>query len=180
MNRKPLAPRRNKQGGFTLIEALVVLIVGVTILAASAAGIGSLFRHSEIATEASNLLLMQDRLRDLSNGKEYYTGINNKLAIRYKAIPDNMTLNGNQILNSWNGDVNIGATDQGKHYFIDYYKVPAEACQKLVLKLRHSGWERIEINSVAIPANLSLADLGKRCDAGGSNGNKMAFLGGPT
>jgi len=180
MNRNNKTPCRERQGGFTLIEALCVLIVGVTVLAASAAGIGSLFRTSEIATEASNILLMRDGLKNLSNGKEYFAGINNALAIQYKAVPPNMAKNGNKIFNAWNGDVNIGATDSNKVFFIDYYKVPAEACQKLVLKLRSSEWKRIEVNSVAVPDGVTLADLGKRCAGGGTNGNKLAFVSGPT
>jgi type II secretory pathway pseudopilin PulG len=170
--------RRDRRLGFTLIEALVVMIVGTTLLAVSAAGIGKVFRNSEIAAEASNILLMQDRVRDLRNGKENYKGLSNALAISNNVVPPNMARKGNKIFNAWNGEVVFSAVDGGTHYLIDYYKVPIEACQRLVMRMGQSGWERIQINSADIPAGISLADLGKRCDAGGSNGNKVGFVGG--
>ncbi|WP_175885593.1 type 4 pilus major pilin [Burkholderia sp. BCC0044] len=167
----------SRQQGFTLIEALVVMIVGIVILAASAAGIGKLLRNSEISTEASNITLMRDNLKDLRNGKDYFTGIKNSLAIRYKAIPANMSWSGEKIVNAWGGDVNIGSTDGGKVFFIDYYNVPTEACQMLVLKLGTLGWKRIQINDAKIQENFTLADLGKFCKDDSGDRNKMAFVG---
>ncbi len=153
------------------------MIVGIIILGAAAAGIGKLFRNSEVSTETSNILQMRAVLRDLvGDGNHGFKDMTNALAIQYKAIPTNMMIQGDEkIYNSWGGLVNIGPTDNGESLFIDYYNVPPDACQRLVLALG-SSLKRIQINDQPIPENVTLKDLGTRCDAGGKDGNKIAFV----
>ncbi|WP_175885443.1 type 4 pilus major pilin [Burkholderia sp. BCC0044] len=166
--------RGKAQKGFTLIETLVVMIVGIVILAAAAAGIGKLFRASEITEEAANLVQLRTQLDSL-NSYGGYKGITNAVAIKFKAIPTNMSVKDNKISNIWGGDVVLGSAQSGRNVYIDYHKVPADACQQLVLKLANAGWAHININNQTISATPTLKDIGKRCEDGGDN-NMVTFV----
>ncbi|WP_208456192.1 type 4 pilus major pilin [Burkholderia sp. BCC0044] len=160
--------RVDGQKGFTLIEALVVMIVGIVILAAAAAGIGKLFRSSEIATEAENITQMSATLKNLKNGANGYTGLSNALAVQYKAVPATMTTStgdkgATNLFNTWNGAVNITAANSNQAYQIEYQGVPAEACQQLALKLRNAGWASVKAGTTDITSTTSLTDIGTAC-----------------
>ncbi|MGN6092931.1 MAG: type 4 pilus major pilin [Luteibacter jiangsuensis] len=157
--------RFDSQKGFTLIEALVVMIVGIVILAAAAAGIGKLFRTSEISTEAANVTQMAANLRSLKNGANGYTGLDTKLAIQYKAVPANMTQDATAgtIFNSWNGAVTIGTTTSKQEYTIEYANVPDDACMQLVQKLANAGWSKVEAGGKTLTPTSSLSDIQAGC-----------------
>ncbi|MBB5390522.1 MULTISPECIES: type 4 pilus major pilin [unclassified Herbaspirillum] len=163
-----------RQRGFTLIEALVVMIVGIVILAAAAAGIGKLFRSSEIATESGNITQIAASVRALKSGVDGYKGLDNALAIQYKAIPSNMAQDAKTgaILNVWTGQVDIKASANDQAFSITYPKVPEEACQQLLLKLRSGGWASVTTGGEggqAITPSSSLADVRKACASPDSN-----------
>ncbi|WP_175885513.1 type 4 pilus major pilin [Burkholderia sp. BCC0044] len=174
MHSNKSVPRHGGQQGFTLVEALVVMIVGIVILAAAAAGIGKLFRSSEIATEAENITQMSANLRNLKNGANGYAGLKNSIAVQYKAVPATMTVStttqGDEttstIKNTWNGEVEIKAHgDSNQTYSIKYGDVPPEACQQLVLKLRNAGWSSLTAGSAEITSATSLSAIGDACKA---------------
>ena len=160
-------PRYARPKGFTLIETLVVMIVGIVILSTAAAGIGRLFRHSEISTEANNIMQMTANLRNLRNGTKGYKHLTNWVAVKYKAVPATMsqdTENGH-VSNTWNGDVFIQSVAPDDQAFsILYTKVPSEACQQLTLKLRGAGWSRMLAGEALITSGTSLSEIGKACD----------------
>jgi type II secretory pathway pseudopilin PulG len=163
--------RHGEQKGFTLIEALVVMIVGIVILAAAAAGIGKLFRSSEITEEVSNITQMQSQLTSLSRS-DRNTYIQAEDAIRFKVIPANMTVKNNRIFNAWGGPVLVSAWQGLPH--VDYLDVPADACSQLVLKLRDTGWRYVYINQQRVTTTSTLKDIGGYCQAGGDR-NFLAF-----
>lgn len=185
MNSKEAVSKRGGQAGFTLIEALVVMIVGIVILAAAAAGIGKLFRSSEISTEAENITQMSANIRNLKNGANGYAGLKNAIAVQYKAIPATMTVSTTRqgdettstIHNTWNGEVKIAPVGSSNQAFsITYDNVPDEACQQLVLKLRNAGWAKLRAGSNDILPDTSLARIGEDCHADGSSGNQLTFI----
>ena len=165
------------QKGFTLIEALVVMIVGIVILAAAAAGIGKLFRSSEISTEAENITQMSATLKNLKNGANGYAGLSNQLAVQYKAVPATMTSSsddkGTKLFNTWNGEVKIEPALGAQAFQISYADVPAEACQQLSLKLRNAGWSSMTAGGTAITPATSLTEIGTAC---GSDKNALVFV----
>ncbi|NHB60902.1 type 4 pilus major pilin [Photorhabdus sp. RW14-46] len=182
MNKKVNVLRGAKrQLGFTLIEALVVMIVGIVILAAAAAGIGKLFRASEISTESSNITQMAANLKSIKNGAKGYDSLDNKIAINYKVVPTNMTQDGKSgiIFNSWNGKVTISPGDTTAQTFkIEYQNVPDEACQQLSLKLRVAGWSKMTVgggggkgqqSATEIKSDSTLAQIEAACNANDEN-----------
>jgi Tfp pilus assembly protein PilV len=169
-------PPHKGQKGFTLIEALVVMIVGIVILAAAAAAIGKLFRSSEVAEEASNITQLRAQLVSLSRSDpDAY--LENAQAIQFKAFPANMTVKGSQVFNVWGGPVHASAL-HGKADIV-YFNVPADACQQLILKLWKAGWEAIDVNGDKMATHPALGtptlkDVGDRCKAGGDK-NSVGF-----
>jgi prepilin-type N-terminal cleavage/methylation domain-containing protein len=154
------------QHGFTLIEALVVMIVGVVILAAAAAGIGKLLRSSEISETASDIMQISANIRNLRGAAHGYEYLNNMVAKRYKAIPANMSQDASTdtITNLWGGDVLIGPdADNNEAFFILYTQVPAEACQQLTLKLRGASWSSVTAGHTLITPKSSLETIGDAC-----------------
>ncbi|WP_175885516.1 type 4 pilus major pilin [Burkholderia sp. BCC0044] len=173
MIRNKSVPRLDNQRGFTLIETLVVMIVGIVMLAAAAAGIGKLFRASEITEEASNIMHMRAQLDEL-NKQNHFKGITNDLAIKFNIVPANMAVQGSNISNVWGGMVRFGAPTNGKRVSIDYFGVPADACQQLVLKIGNAGWDHVNINDNLLSWPLTLMNVGAECKDG--NGNKLTFV----
>ncbi|NID04703.1 type IV prepilin [Luteibacter jiangsuensis] len=140
------------------------MIVGIVILAAAAAGIGKLFRTSEISTEAANITQMAANLRSLKNGANGYTGLDTKLAVQYKAVPANMSqTSAGVVKNSWNGDVTIGETTTHQEYTIEYANVPDDACMQLVQKLANAGWSKVEAGGKTLTPTSSLSDIQAGC-----------------
>ncbi|VVE75197.1 Major structural subunit of bundle-forming pilus [Pandoraea anapnoica] len=164
-----------RQSGFTLIEALVVMIVGVVILAAAAAGIGKLFSTSDISTEANNITQMQANTKSVKNGGQGYKGLNNTIAQQYNIVPVNMAQDttAHTISNAWNGAVVFGTASGDQAYTIVYNQVPTEACTQLAQKLSTAGWGSIDVGGKKITSASSLADIGTACSA--SNSNTMTF-----
>jgi prepilin-type N-terminal cleavage/methylation domain-containing protein len=168
--------RSKRQAGFTLIEALVVMMVGVVVLAGAAAGIGKLFRSSEISAEASNITQMAASLRSMKNGSAGYTGLTNAVAVSYRAIPANMAQAADgTITNSWGGGVTITAGSSNQSFSIAYANVPAEACQQLALRLRAAGWTSMSIGTAAINGASTLAEIQAACV---SETNTLTFVSG--
>jgi prepilin-type N-terminal cleavage/methylation domain-containing protein len=166
-NRHPL-PHGGKEKGFTLIESLVVLIIGIVVLSASSAGIGKLLRTADIATEISNITQIAANLRNIKSAADGYADINNELMVKLKLIPANMSQSADgTITNSWNGSVNITPI-YGHNFRIDYNNVPAEACQQFALKLRGAGWTWFDVDDVSVRAGtrLGLRQIADMCKGG--------------
>ena len=176
-----LPPCHRRQSGFTLIETLVVTIVGIVILAAAATGVGKLYSSSEISTEAENIAQMFANLKNLKNGHNGYAELRNVTALEYKVVPPNMKVEQYQdgdrksavIHNSWGGLVVIYPEGANKEAFrIQYSDVPSEPCQQLSLKLRNAGWARVRAGSREIMPTSSLGDIAKFC---GKDKNVLFF-----
>lgn len=164
------------QSGFTLIEALVVMVVGVAVLAGAAAGIGRLFAASNVSTEAQNITLIATNIQSMKDGPQGYKALSMATAKAFNVIPGNMTVSGDDkspvVTNVWNGTVTFAPVAGDKSFDITYEGVPAEACNQLALKLKGGGWEAMQAGSASIKAESTLADIDKACKAAGG---KMVF-----
>lgn len=166
--------------GFTLIEALVVMVVGVAVLAGAAAGIGRLFAASNITTEAQNITLIAANVKGMKDGPNGYTALNNGTALQFKAIPENMTVTGSgdsaKISNLWNGEVTLKPTADKKSFDINYADVPEDACKQLALKLKGGGWEKLAAGGKPIAPSATLVDINTACVVpSGKSGLDMVF-----
>jgi prepilin-type N-terminal cleavage/methylation domain-containing protein len=157
------------QSGFTLIEALVVMVVGVAVLAGAAAGIGRLFAASNVSTEAQNITLLSANIKGMKDGPSGYAALSMVNAAAFKAIPENMTMGGTAaaptIVNLWNGDVTVAPVSAGgnKSFSIKYEGVPEDACKQLALKLKGGGWEDLTVKGISIKPTDGLTQIDAAC-----------------
>ncbi len=148
-NMNNLAARR-RQAGFTLLEALVVMVVGVFISAAAFGG-NKLYTASRVSDEASNITQIATNLKPLKNDSRGYADLTVPLALSRNAVPLSMSQTSSTISSPW-GSVTVGPVSvaDSDHHMIAYQNVPEEACQQLALKLRSGGWTTFTVNNQVI------------------------------
>ena len=134
----PGRPKKRAQEGLTLIELLIVIAVGVLILAGVAAFIQRAFSGANLSKETQNINLIMTEMRSIRSAAGY--GAPNAdlvpLMISLELAPPSL-LNGNALVNSWNGSVNVKST--GTSFAIEYEKVPQKDCSKLVTNFSQAG-----------------------------------------
>ncbi|EAC0381156.1 prepilin-type N-terminal cleavage/methylation domain-containing protein [Salmonella enterica subsp. enterica serovar Vitkin] len=134
--------KRSNEDGFTLIEAMVVMIVGVMVLAGAAAGINKLFVANNVSTEAQNIQSIAANMKTVASSEGGYDSIaGNKEAIDLHVFPTNMKINGTDVRNVWGGSVTVAGTADS--YTLTYPSVPAEECIQIASKLRNASWDSV-------------------------------------
>lgn len=134
--------KRSNEDGFTLIEAMVVMIVGVMVLAGAAAGINKLFVANNVSTEAQNIQSIAANMKTVASSEGGYDSIaSNKEAIDLHVFPTNMKINGTDVRNVWGGSVTVAGTADS--YTLTYPSVPAEECIQIASKLRNASWDSV-------------------------------------
>ncbi|EBR7327571.1 prepilin-type N-terminal cleavage/methylation domain-containing protein [Salmonella enterica subsp. enterica serovar Ahuza] len=134
--------KRSNEDGFTLIEAMVVMIVGVMVLAGAAAGINKLFVANNVSTEAQNIQSIAANMKTVASSEGGYDSIaGNKEAIDLHVFPTNMKINGTDVRNVWGGSVTVVGTADS--YTLTYPSVPAEECIQIASKLRNASWDSV-------------------------------------
>jgi len=139
--------RRIKQRGVTAIEAIAVIFVGVVTLAVAAAVIDRLFSNADVSEETSNinsLALSTKGLKTVSGYGPANTNLVPQL-VTTKGIPQNMTVTGGIIYNTWGGVVTV--VSNGPNFDIGYGGVPQDACVTLAAKVNKGAFSTVRVNS---------------------------------
>ena len=140
---------RNKLiGGFTLIETLVVVSVGIIFVALSLGMFRTISSDVKIRVESENLKTMFVKL-DAIYKDTRSVSLNNSFALKSNVVPKNMDLIGDNIKHSWRGNVIIeGYPNEENSFSIKYTKVPdGKHCGKLIKAQKMVGWDRFFIGS---------------------------------
>ena len=136
---KCLPIRSKTQSGFTAIELLIVIVVGLVIAAVAGGRIAGLFGKSDEATESGNYQSLIAAAKSLRTNQGYGTTGTNLVPsmIAIKAIPSLMTVSAGKLYNTWNGEVTLVSTGIG--YTVSTAGLPSDMCIKIAKGMSGSG-----------------------------------------
>ncbi len=164
-----------KQRGFTALELIVVLIVGMSIIALAASKMDLLFGKANVFEEISNLNILHTNLKSLKTSSGYGNAETDLVPqlISIKGLPQNMNTLDKQPRNLWGGPVHIKSTIAG--FSIRYENVPAEACIQLATQSNRGGaFATVKVNSAAaVSGEYSAAKASADCSS--SVGNTLIW-----
>ncbi len=159
------------QRGFTALELIVVLIVGMGIIALAASKMDLLFGKANVFEEISNLNILHANLKSLKTASGY-GNVNTDLVqqlISIKGIPQNMSVVNKEPRNLWGGAVALKSTGAG--FSIKYENVPEQACIQLATQANRGGaFATVKVNSAAaVAGEYTTAKASADCSAGVNN-----------
>jgi prepilin-type N-terminal cleavage/methylation domain-containing protein len=160
-----------RQKGFTALELIVVLIVGLGIIALAASKMDLLFGNANISEEISNINTLLSNTKNLKTVSGYGATGTDLIPelISTSGIPKNMTLADGLPYNVWGGAVAV--TSSGTGFAIVYQRVPQDACIKLATKTNKGGtFATVQVNDAhAITGEYTAAQANTDCRAGAEN-----------
>ncbi len=160
-----------KQAGFTAIELIVVLIVGLGIIALAAGKMDQLFGNSNLSEEIGNVNTIFANARSLKTSSGYGTSgtdLTSQL-VAINGVPRNMSVVSGVMYNLWGGSVPVVSTGSG--FTVTTNTVPMDACIKMTTKVSKGGtFASIKINAnTAVTGEVTSATATTQCNSSTSN-----------
>lgn len=127
---------RNDQSGRSMVEMLGVLAIIGVLSVGGIAGYSKAMTKFKINKTMDQVSMLVANIRTLYSGQRNYSGLDNKTAIGFGIIPNEMYSSSSKIVNAFNGDVTIqsatsssgGSTTADKAFQIQYMGLSREAC----------------------------------------------------
>lgn len=142
------------QKGFTALELIVVLIVGLGIITLAASKMDMMFGGSNLSEEIDNVNTLMSNTKSLKTSSGYGAATTNLVPalINSDGIPKNISVVSNVPYNVWGGAIAIVSTGTG--FTISYAGVPQEACIKMATKSNRSGaFSQVKVGAAAAVTN---------------------------
>ncbi len=148
---------RKKQGGFTLVELVVVLAIIVAAIGAIIARQMSASQTSKVQSEAGNLQAIVGKVNSTFAGRPNYVGATTAFLLAQGAFPTSM-VNGGAVVNTWQGAVTVAAGAGNTTVDITYAGVPTSACIELVANTSRS-YNEVTVGATKTKNGAAVADL---------------------
>lgn len=161
------------QAGFTAIELIVVLIVGLSIIGLAASRMDMLFAGSGVSEEMGNVSTLLASTKQLKTRSGYTSGTLLGQLQDIGGIPKNMQISGSgsstSVTNTWGGSVAVSGNGAG--FSIEYGDVPKDACIQLATKANKGGmFTGVKINGGAeITDEVTSAAAASGCSSANAN-----------
>lgn len=160
-----------KQAGFTAIEVMVVLTVGLGIIALSSGKLDMLFGGSNLTEEVSNINTLLVNIKSLKTTSGYGaagTDLTTQLSA-IGGVPRNISVASNVMYNNWGGTIVPKSTGTG--FTIADGSLPMDVCIKIATKTSKSGaFSTIAINANgAITGEVTSAVATTQCNSAAAN-----------
>lgn len=171
MNMKYERPIRNEvQGGFSLIELMIVLALGAVILFAAIGNYGSTNSQAQTDAEVRNLNSLIPMIKQtFGTAQGNYTGLSNGIMRRAANFPNTMAHPSDPelIRHSWADDgVELGVSGTNDEFFtITYKDVPGNSCQDLLTRV-YRFFTEVTVNSTTVDG---VASISSNCVPNASN-----------
>lgn len=127
--------RSKAQGGFGLLEMILVFILVIGAAAVVFTMFGSAKPSAEASNESQELSTLAANLQGTFGLGRDYSNLTDASAVQAKAVPENMvsgTTAAPTIINGWGGDLTLGPGANKTQFSIEYAGIPAAACVKFV------------------------------------------------
>lgn len=166
------------QGGFSLPElALVLIIIGV--LAAGATAIfAPILAGAQASTQSQIVDTVDSRIQRIYNKANTFTGVNISDLASADVFPANMVnAAGDTVTHEWNGNVTLDDARQldglpaGRAYWQDWAAVPRDVCLDFVTGV--NGASQINIEGTAVKLRGSEIDATAATAECGGNGTQL-------
>lgn len=131
--------RQKKQFGFLSIEAIVVLVIVLGLLALGASKMDILTGNSNATEELSNVQTLFAATKGLKTSAGYGTSGTDLMAthIANGSVPKNVSVVGGVAKNLYGGTLTVTSTGTG--FSVSQAALPSDACIKLALKVSAGG-----------------------------------------
>lgn len=130
---------RKSQAGFTMIEAMIAIVIGLVVVGAAVALSGDGTRSSRVQGEVTSLGQLFSQIPNLRSNSGYgANGTNLVPALRQnKAIPAQISDTGTTLANKWGGAITV--TSNGLGYVVSTAGLPPEGCANVAQRLSGSA-----------------------------------------
>ncbi|MDH0341961.1 type 4 pilus major pilin [Chromobacterium haemolyticum] len=163
--------QKKKQGGFTAIEVMVVIIIGIVIYALSTGKLSQLFGKSNVSEEISNVNTLLANTKQMKTTSGYGASGTNLVPqlISAGGVPPNVSVIGGVLYNTWGGAITIVSTGAG--FTIQQATVPQDACIAMVTKIAKGGaFFSTKVNAAtAVTGEYTTAQANTDCTSATSN-----------
>lgn len=141
---------KKSERGFTVLEIMIVVVVGLLLLSTSGKWAPMLFGGSKLGSAQQDLGALRINIQKTYLDLRTYSSISNDELIASVAVPPNM-LNADKtaIVNAWNGDVTVSPADGGRSFTIELALIPQAECVKLAA-FQFDTWESVSVNGTEL------------------------------
>ena len=160
---------RQGQYGFTVLEAVIVLIIAGFIISNVAKMSSKGFSSSKLTDTEQNLLVMRADIQGMFTSSNDYSGLDNALVIKAGLVPKSF-IKANTLVNAWGGDINIATDASNASWSIEFTKIPQEECTKLAV-FQPDAWLNVSVNG----SDVSGGDVSAATNACGES-NTITFV----
>lgn len=145
----PITRSSRAIGGFTLIELVVVLVLGIILVVVGAVGVARALESSKVRTEARNLNELIAATQSLRSPSGYPSGMISLLRQMRKLPPAFADLGGNTLVNSWGGSLTLEPAGYGG-FQIDLTKLPEGPCVHLAASMATGNHIGVQVSGTPL------------------------------
>lgn len=159
-----------RQGGFGLIEIMIVIILLLTMLYAIMSRSDTAFSSSDSSNELGHVSSLITGTKQLKTTSGY--GVSTDLTSTLYtsgAVPADMTYSASKLYNTWNGQVTIVSTATGMAFTLKYLSVPQDACIALATKAASYSYSTTINANTAIVGEVTAATATTQCSSATAN-----------
>ena len=130
---------KDSERGFTVVEVLIVLAVGLLIVMNSGKLSDWLFGTAKLGSTEQSISAFRINIQHAYTDVRSYASISNEELISAMAVPPTLL----------NGDVTVASADDGRSFTIELTQVPQSECIKLG-SFQLDTWEQVTVNGTEI------------------------------
>ncbi|QYY33636.1 prepilin-type N-terminal cleavage/methylation domain-containing protein (plasmid) [Cupriavidus pinatubonensis] len=150
VHRRLTSRGRPAEGGFTLIELMVVIGIAVLIYTLAGGLSNTAVVKSSALEESTNIQNLFASLRDIRTSQGYPASANLVQALQdQRNVPANITITGGNLMNSYGGTYTLATIDSGGTVTVAVTNIPNAECRKLVTSVKKSIARSVGVGATA-------------------------------